>query len=93
MGLVQIGVRVDTSVKDQIKQLVDAGEYRDITDFAAKAIQEKLKREIVPEHEKLKQTLLDRIRCSSNITIDLNESDFTITGKFVSKEPTPPNDP
>lgn len=89
MTLTQIGVRVDTSVKDQIKRLVDEGKYRDITDFAAKAIHEKLERENFQESDKIKQAIFEIIRSNSEMTIEINDSNFSITGKRTSKAKPP----
>ena len=59
MGLVQIGVKVDQSVKDRIKTLVESGKYRDMTDFAAKAILEKLEREDTDELARFKKSMME----------------------------------
>jgi len=38
----QVNVRLPKKLKEEIQQLVDAGEYRDITSFVTEAIREKL---------------------------------------------------
>jgi len=45
MSTEHLGVRVDSTLKARIKELVTKKEYRDYSDFVEKAIREKLDRE------------------------------------------------
>jgi len=59
--------KVEPSVKKRIKSLVDDGKYRDMRDFTAKAIHEKLEREGIDEREAFKKQLIDLVRYDVDI--------------------------
>ena len=62
MALVQINVKVASSIKKRIKNLVERKRYRDVEDFIVEAIQEKLEREGMDAHEEFKNQLIDLVR-------------------------------
>ena len=53
-----IHVRIASSLKKQILDLVDAGEYRDMTDFVTKAIRNQLEYEPIENFGRFKEIFL-----------------------------------
>jgi Arc/MetJ-type ribon-helix-helix transcriptional regulator len=82
MGLVQVGVKMDISIRERIKALVNEGKYRDMTDFAVKAILEKLEREEMDERTRLKIMMLDLILSDPDIREAID--DAVISGGDLS---------
>ena len=58
---------MDISVRERIKALVDEGKYRDMTDFAVKAILEKLEREEMDERTRFKMMLMDLVKTDKDV--------------------------
>jgi len=67
MALVHIGVKVESSIKDEISSLVDNGKYRDITEFMHAAIKDRLERDKIDKDEIFRQSLLHLLRTDSEI--------------------------
>jgi Arc/MetJ-type ribon-helix-helix transcriptional regulator len=82
MALVQISIKVEASVREQIKHLINHGKYQDVADFTAKAIYEKLEREGVDVHEPLKKQIIDLIRYDSDIRSTLEAVVLSTNIKF-----------
>lgn len=67
MADVQTNIRLPRELKDKIKSLVEADEYRDVTDFIVSAIREKLEREDVDETARFKSLLLGLIESDPDV--------------------------
>jgi len=73
MAGVQINTRVPPEMRDEIKSLIDAGKYRDQTDFILSAIREKLDRDALDSRELFKKQLVDFLRADSDVRAILKE--------------------
>ena len=68
MAKEHLGVRVESSVKAKIKELIDAHEYRDYSDFAERAIREKLDRETGANRAAFREQLIEAFESDPEVT-------------------------
>ncbi len=57
-----IHIRIASSLKKQIQDLVEAGEYRDMTDFVTKAIRNQLEDDSCERYDEIKEMIASALR-------------------------------
>lgn len=71
MAKEHLGVRLEASMKAKIKTLIDAHEYRDYSDFAERAIREKLERETGDARAVFRDQLIEAIEGDPDVAAAL----------------------